>query len=373
MKIKKSIIGSACAIAASVANAQSNVTLYGVIDTSLRYVTNARGANGPASQVSLTQGAMQGSRWGMRGVEDLGGGTKAMFVVENGFLLNDGTFDQQGQLFGRQAWVGVSNPTYGRLLAGRIYGIPFGVLSDFDPLGIGNYIENAYLPRIIGVRYDNTLDYTISRGPVTFELQRSFGGQAGSVVPGSTTAAALTYSDKKLEVAALVHESRDATEKKLVIWGGGVNYAFGSATVFALYVNARRDAGFTASSTTGAPLANTSLLSNSTTVLGPNTQTAQRIDSYFSLGVQYKVTPALFVSAGYFQDNVSHVVGNEGGKIRTALLNVDYLLSKRTDIYAEIDRNWLSGASVTDPNNPPFTFAGRSSRTGVGVGVRTKF
>lgn len=373
MKLKSAMIGVSCMLATGLAQAQSSVTLYGAIDTSLRYTTNNKGANGPGSVLQLTQGAIQGSRWGLRGSEDLGGGTRALFDLESGFLLNNGTFDQQGQLFGRQAWVGLSNPVFGRLLAGRIYGIPFGLLSDFDPLGIGNYLENAYIPRIVGCRYDNTVDYSISRGPFTLELQRGIGGQAGSAVQGSTTAMGLSYNQNGLEIGGVAQESRDANEKRLIIFGGGSHYTIGPVTLYAMYLNARRDAGFTVSSATGGALANTSLIGNSTTVLGANTQTAQRIDSYMSFGAGYRITPALSITGGYFQDDVGHVVNDQSGKIRTALVNVDYLLSKRTDIYAEVDRNWLSGASVTDPNNPPLTFAGRSTRTGVGLGLRTRF
>jgi predicted porin len=354
-------------------HAQSSVTLYGVIDTSLQYTTNNQSASGPASEFALTEGALQGSRWGLKGSEDLGDGTKAVFDLESGFLINDGTFDQQGQLFGRQAWVGLSNPTYGRLLAGRIYGVPFGLLSDFDPLGIGNYLENGYLARIIGVRYDNTVDYSVSRGPFTLELQRGFGGQAGSTTQGSTDAIGISYNRKGLEIGGVAHESRDAEDHRLVILGGGGNYGIGPATIYVLYVNAKRDAGFSPGSTTDSALADTSLLGNANTVAGSNTQTARRTDSYLSLGLAYQVTPALSVTPGLFLDNVSHVAGDASGKIRTGLLNVDYLLSKRTDVYAEVDRNLLSGASVSDPNNPVLTFAGRSSRTDVEIGLRTKF
>ncbi|NIE66923.1 porin [Burkholderia sp. Ax-1719] len=371
--IKKFALGAICAMGTASAFAQSSVTLYGAIDTSLRYTTNNSGTNGAASEIGLTAGGIQGSRWGLKGSEDLGNGTKALFDLESGFVLNDGTADQQGQLFGRQAWVGLSNPTFGRLLAGRIYGIPFGLLSDFDPLGIGNYLENEYIARIIGVRFDNTLDYSISRGPFSLELQRSFGGQVGSVSQGSTTAIGLTYQAHGLEVGGVAHESKDSTNKRAIILGGGANYSMGPVTGYLMYVNARRDAGFSIASTTGGALANTSLLGNSTTIYGANTQTAQRVDSYMSFGVSYRVTPTFLVTGAFYQDNVAHVVDDQSGRIRTALLNVDYFLSKRTDIYAEVDRNWLSGASVTDPNNPPLSFGGKSTRTGVGIGLRTRF
>lgn len=355
------------------ASAQSSVTLYGVIDASLRYTSNVKGTNGVGDAYSMTSGGIQGSRWGIKGTEDLGGGTTAMFTLESGFVPSDGTSDQQGQLFGRQAWVGLADPTWGRLLFGRIYGIPFGMLSDFDALGIGNYIENAYLPRIIGVRYDNTVDYSISRGPFSLELQHGFGNQPGSGAIGSTNAIGLTFSQSGLEVGVLAHQSRDAMNRKLTIVGGGVKYDFGAATLYAMYLNARREAGFAPGGTVGQPLANTSLLGNANTVLGTGTQTATRVDAYLSLGLTYRVSPAWIVSTGWMMDNVRHLNGENSGKIRTAYVLVDYYLSKRTDVYATLDRNWLSGGSVTDPNSPVFTFGGQSTRTGVGMGLRHRF
>lgn len=365
--------GISCLAVAPVVRAQSNVSLYGVIDASVRYTSNVKGANGVGDTYAMTSGGIQGSRWGIKGGEDLGDGTKAMFTLESGFVPSDGTFDQQGQLFGRQTWVGLANPTWGRLLFGRIYGIPFGLLSDFDALGIGNYIENAYLPRIIGVRYDNTVDYSISRGAFTVELQHGFGNQAGSTAVGSTNAIGLTFNQAGLEIGVLAHQSRDVASRKLTIIGGGAKYDFGPATVYAMYLNARRDAGFSPGSSVGQPLANTSLLANTNTVLGSGTQTAARVDAYVSLGMTYRFSPAWTLSAGAMMDNVRNLNGGDSGKIRTTYALVDYALSKRTDVYATVDRNWLSGGSVTDPNSPIFTFGGRSTRTGAGLGMRHRF
>ncbi len=353
--------------------AHSAVTLYGIIDTSLQYTTNNTGPNGTGSALSLTNGAMQGSRWGMTGNEDLGGGTSAVFALESGIFANNGTFDQQGQLFGRQAWVGLSDTDYGKLLVGRIYGIPFALLTDFDPLNNGNYLDSGYLARIIGVRFDNTMNYSIGRGPFSLTLQHGFGGQAGNMSAGSTNAIGLTYKQSDMEIGGVVHSSEDAAGHKLLILGGGGYYTVGQATLYLMYVNARRDAGFVQGSSTGTPLANTSLLSNANTIAGPNTQTARRVDSYVSVGARYWFSPALSVIGAYYLDNVRGVAGNASGKIRTYLLGVDYMFSKRTDVYALFNRNLLSGASVTDPNNPPLTFAGQSTRTTIGVGLRTRF
>ena len=94
-----------CSIIASAAQAQSSVTLYGIIDEGINCNSNVKDGRSYA----LQSGVMQGSRWGLRGVEDLGGGLQTIFVLENGFDLNTGKASQGGLLFGRQAYVGLSS------------------------------------------------------------------------------------------------------------------------------------------------------------------------------------------------------------------------------------------------------------------------
>ncbi|WOD14663.1 porin [Paraburkholderia kirstenboschensis] len=125
MKLKNLAIGSAMLLT-GVAHAQSSVTLYGTIDTSMVYANNARTGTGQgASQFMLASGSLSTSRWGLRGNEDLGGGLHAMFDLENGFTVNNGALKNstaaQTDLFGRQAWVGLSSSQYGTLTLGRQY------------------------------------------------------------------------------------------------------------------------------------------------------------------------------------------------------------------------------------------------------------
>lgn len=86
--MKKTLIAGACvaALSAPLAHAQSSVTLYGLIDAGIVYTNNANGA----SLWRLNSGTVNGSRVGFRGTEDLGGGLKALFVLENGFNVNNG-------------------------------------------------------------------------------------------------------------------------------------------------------------------------------------------------------------------------------------------------------------------------------------------
>src|ERR1700761_4365986 len=82
------------------ARAQSSVTLYGVIDAGVTYVSNAGGAH----QVKFDDGVSYANRWGIKGTEDLGGGLKAVFALESGFHLGNGQISNGGALFGRAAF-----------------------------------------------------------------------------------------------------------------------------------------------------------------------------------------------------------------------------------------------------------------------------
>lgn len=98
------------------AHAQSSVTLYGIADVGIEHINNT---NTGGAQTREASGNLSGSRWGLKGVEDLGGGMKAIFQLENGFNINDGTTAQStkglgsnaattSRIFGRQAWVGLA-------------------------------------------------------------------------------------------------------------------------------------------------------------------------------------------------------------------------------------------------------------------------
>jgi len=102
---------------AGAAHAQNSVTLYGLIDAGITYTNNQSGSK----NVQATSGQVNGSRWGLRGSEDLGGGLKAIFTLENGFNIDTGKFGQNGAEFGRQAFVGLSSNQYGAVTLGRQY------------------------------------------------------------------------------------------------------------------------------------------------------------------------------------------------------------------------------------------------------------
>ena len=126
------------ALAAGSAHAQSSVQLYGLLDMSFpTYITHAN-ANGDHVIGMGNDGEpwFSGSRFGMKGAEDIGGGSKIIFTLEAEYRVADGQMEDPGQLFDRDAWVGLDNPMVGKLTAGfqntiardaaAIYGDPYG-------------------------------------------------------------------------------------------------------------------------------------------------------------------------------------------------------------------------------------------------------
>src|SRR5690349_11381564 len=125
-------ISLAVALFSGTATAQSSVTLYGVVDNAFAYVSNQRGQ----SNVYMSQGNLQASKFGLLGAEDLGGGTKAIFRLESGFNSLTGAQSSAGNLFNRQAYVGLSNDKYGTVTLGRQYTPYFNMVGALGPTGV---------------------------------------------------------------------------------------------------------------------------------------------------------------------------------------------------------------------------------------------
>lgn len=375
---QKILAGLIAALASSAAMAQTNVTVYGVIDTTIRYTTNQVGANGAlGSQTALTEGAFQGPRIGFKGEEDLGGGTSAVFKLENGFYSNNGAFDQQGQLFGRQEYIGLKDKTLGEIDLGRQYGIAFDVLGNFDPLGVGNFNENEWEAFIYGIRFDNSIKYTGTWGPVTAEFQYSMGGQTGTTSNGSTVGGALTYTDGGFSIAGVYQQSDaavnpDGDTPQLTVAGIAGSAVVGPTTLYLQYFEAKRDAGFAkAASNSGGALANTSLIPGNTAASG-----LQRKDDMWTAGVLWQAAPGWELTFGYMYDKIKNDVVASDGRISTVYAIADYHLSKRTDVYIDFDRTSLGGAEVAQNSILGFAGAplgGASERNGAALGLRVKF
>ena len=139
--MKKSLIALALIGAfSSAAVAQSNVTMYGILDVNYMWqegptvVGTGTAARVQQESVSaINSGHQSGNRWGLRGTEALGGGLSAIFALESGFSLDTGMSGNSGRLFGRQAYAGLSGG-WGAVVAGRLATFSSGT-GDFDMIG----------------------------------------------------------------------------------------------------------------------------------------------------------------------------------------------------------------------------------------------
>ena len=183
--MKKSLIALAVLAASGAAMAQSSVTLYGLIDASVQsYKANVFTASttvpgtitlANVRQTRLGSGIQNGSRWGLKGSEDLGGGLNAVFDLQSGFTVDDGVSAQGGRLFGRHAFVGV-NGGFGTLTFGR-----HDTSLDDE---IGNFVASAH----------NSVDATSGPGVSAAAARVITGATTATTVANTATIAATANS-----------------------------------------------------------------------------------------------------------------------------------------------------------------------------------
>jgi predicted porin len=255
VSVKKSLLAIAVlASIAGVANAQSSVVVYGIVDAG---VTAERGgANGSMTKVAT--GVQQGNRLGFKGVEDLGNGLKALFQLESGFNLDTGT-SRQGALFGRQAFVGLSS-NIGTVTLGRQYNLIFDSLDAIDPFNTGlsgaasnlmapgNRIQKDPATSVVGngnVRTNNSVVYaTPSFSGFSAKAMYGAGEAAGSSSTGRTLGASANYVNGPVTVIA-AYDKRNAgvvaplADLKLALIGA--TYDFGVAKVHAIAQTEKSD------------------------------------------------------------------------------------------------------------------------------------
>jgi predicted porin len=173
------LLALACA-APACAGAQS-VTVYGVIDTGVDYVNHIAGEGHSVVRMPNLSASVP-SRWGFRGVEDLGGGLKADFTLESGFAPDTGAANQGGRLFGRQAWVGLGD-YWGHVSFGRQYTMFFWATLDSDILGPNAYGSSSIDSYFPNARTDNSIAYTGTFAGLTLGATYSFGRDAVNAGP----------------------------------------------------------------------------------------------------------------------------------------------------------------------------------------------
>lgn len=217
----------------------SSVTLYGVTDMGV--VRESGAAAGSVTKV--TSGMMAGSRVGMRGREELGGGLAAFFTLEAGILMDTGASGQGGLLFGRQSYLGLDS-RYGRLTLGRQYTTLAYAQVEMDPFVTGLAGTSANLISAGGRggsnRFDNAVKYNLpgSLAGLEGEVSYSFGEVAGSTNTNSQFGASLGYTRGPFKAKLAYADAQDANgpgkNAREVFFGA--KYDFGIATGYFNYV-----------------------------------------------------------------------------------------------------------------------------------------
>lgn len=157
--------------------APQSVQLYGVLDTGIEHLSNVGASGASVTRMPSLSGGQLPSRWGLRGTEDLGGGQKAVFTLESGFGLDNGTALQGGRAFGRQAFVGLSGG-WGTLTVGRHWTMAFFSLLDADVVGPAVFGAAALDPYLPNARTDNAISYRGTLGALTVGATYSLGRDA---------------------------------------------------------------------------------------------------------------------------------------------------------------------------------------------------
>ncbi len=355
--MKKIAIAMAMLPAAAAVQAQSSVTLYGLVDAGVQ-VTNHASATG-GSVTRLTSGGQNSSRWGLRGSEDLGGGLKAIFQLESGISIDTGANDSQ--LFRRQANVGLEGG-FGRLVAGRSYTTAYDFILPFDPMGYAPAYSWAIAANGTSAAgrsaygmttaFDNLLKYQGTFGGFKVGASYGFGEVAGDNGAGQRYALGVGYAAGPLS-AALTGERVNAPmsaapQSKTTAYHLGLGWKINNA--FALKGGARH---FTQEPAGGG--------------------TELRANTYWA-GVNWQATPALGVTAAlYFQDQ-RNVAAEADPKM--LVLRSKYALSKRTDLYAvTAHARARNGQPVglTRDVSPQGVTGFSDTQTGVMVGVQHRF
>ncbi len=367
------ISGCSLALFCQHSNAQSSVALYGIADVSIRYLTNANAQN--RNLVSLTNGAITNSRFGIRGIEDLGHGLQGLFDLESGVNLQNGSFSNPQRAFNRAAYVGLASP-YGKLTLGRQKSPLFDLLSDtYDPLTVGNYLENSWLPVALGagLYVDNAIKYSGKFGGLSVATMYSFGTNAlamgadgfsgqipGHIGAGNMYGFTLSYVLGPFSIAAGVQQNSDNSNRKQTIYNANAVYAFSTAKIYLGYLRSRDNTGLVETFLTQQPIA---------TNISAFKDTGRIDDGPFA-GISWQITPPLTLTGAFYYDrmrNASLGGGALGAGHRYTVVGVaEYTLSKRTEIYGAVDFNKVSGAANVE-------LPGRSNQTGVAIGLRNIF
>ncbi len=385
--MKKSLIAlAALATVATAAQAQSSVTIYGIMDAGFRSENKGQVTANSAfdSQQRLLAGNLSTSRLGFKGTEDLGGGLKANFTLESGITATTGASSQTTtSLFDRKSTVGLSG-SWGAIDFGRNYNAGFllGAARIIDANGLafdsvtnttitgnaaatGNIRINPVLSVVSNTslgttRADNQIAYSNKVGNVGVVLTRSIGGVAADTNAKQSTSGSLAYYGGSYNLGVAALEQKDTSGDKLNYVTAGGNVKFGSATLTASYSELKADKNYSGGQTLAVVTSTTQANPYGTVSNGGRSKW-----EVSHVGLTYDATPSVKAILAYYDLKLKGD-GITTGTAQTVTLTGIYALSKRTDLYAVVDTS-------TSKDGAKQTAQGGDKNTGFMAGVRHTF
>lgn len=344
--------------------AQSQVTIYGILDSGLVHTTNSNAGGDSITKVPGLTSSVP-SRLGFRGTEELGGGVQALFVLETGINLDTGTLGQGNRLFGRQAFVGLKGG-YGTIMLGRQVNMTFLAAAKSDVMGPNIFSMSSIDPYIPNARSDNAVGYIGNFGNFTVGATYSFGrdtstagGAAATGCPGEVSG----NSEACRQVTALLgYDNKNyGVTMSFDRMNGNVGAAAGMTTpdssdrrttlnAYAMIGKAKIGAG----------------------VMDREKKTALAINSIESelsyVGASYPLTPFLQLDGQI----AHHDIKGSSADSTLYVIRGTYNLSKRTALHSSVGRMNNEG-SVGIPLDVGGTVGVGMNQSGVAVGLRHAF
>jgi predicted porin len=329
--------------------AQSNVTLYGSIDSGLRDIGNTTPAGG--QKISLGSGTYQSNRFGFKGVEDLGGGYTARFNLEGGFNSGTGALDNTvDKLFNRTDKIGLGGP-FGTIDFGHMYTVAHDTLAAYEPFRLQYLSLTLASAAAAGVagngRDDNVIRYNGSFDKLKLRAAYGVGGIAGSVNDGSVRAVGFNYSVGGLTFGSAYTHKSVSTVAATPPFFNENHYTFGAAYQIGPFAAM---AGYARDSTASASIH------------------GNTVDRYTWGGLRYEINPFIELIAAYY--DLRDTTAGIDGKKDVAITGVTYALSKATSFYADLDNTHYSGGYLSNVKLNPST---HSNQFGMSVGITHEF
>ncbi len=397
---------AATGLSAKADSAHDSLEAYGLIDLGVTTLNHSEPFDPALGTVPMTNkyatqrvtglvsGNLQTSRLGFRGSEDLGSGTVAIFVLESHINANNGTLGSgaattgyktgvvqtgdsscQGQLFCRQAWVGLQGD-FGTLGVGRQYAFTYDIIRIYDPFGASNSLDGLGRSQQGGgntreVRIDNSVKYTKHLGPLNLGAEYGFGGVTENFSAGSFVGFNAGYESGPFGFQSAWQHKTDSqiwapsspvtnivydTNTQTVLLA--VNYRLGRTLLQGGYERVGLGTG-----------SNQLCMPTVEYVCGANSKYAGQQTSVWYGAVTWFATGQLsLVGAAYNQQYAAYQTGinsQSAGRQGDFSAMANYRLSAKTDLYMATHGTWLNGGMAYGYTNTAFNL--------VTAGVRRVF